>query len=116
MKNILFVCEANLFRSYASERITNNISKYLIADSAGTNAMTELKASDYFLTALQELGYETPEHTAKPISPKLLEQQDLILCMEKPQISKILKVLPGIENKIHTLPSYVGFQINKLLI
>jgi protein-tyrosine-phosphatase len=108
---LLYVCEANLFRSPIAATLTRKKTKgtNLQVNSAGIWIDDSLEPSGFVFTALRKLGYSNHRPIPKEIDIELLKKQDLILCMEKSQVEEILKLAPEVKNKVYTLPEYAGF-------
>ena len=84
---VLFVCTQNVFRSLSAEKL---LEKYLLEkkdnrfeiNSAGTEAYPDNPYS-YTLEKLEELGVKSFSHQQTRVSKKLLESQNIVICMTK---------------------------------
>lgn len=106
--NLLYVCKNNLFRSPVAEIITKKKAKDINVDSAGFDPYNASR-SRYFFEALKKLEYDwkfVKDKKPKKITRDLLEDQDLILCMETKQKETLREMT---KNKTYTLPEYAGF-------
>ena len=108
---LLYICEANLFRSPIAVILTRKKTKgtNLRVDSAGLCIDDSLEPTSFLFTALRRLGYSGHRSIPKEISVDLLKKQDLILCMERSQVNEVINLAPEIKNKVYTLPEYAGF-------
>jgi len=108
---LLYICEANLFRSPIAAILTRKKTKgtNLRVDSAGLWIDDSVEPTSFLFTALKRLGYSGHRPISKEISVDLLKKQDLILCMQRSQVNEVLNLAPEIKNKVHTLPEYAGF-------
>lgn len=95
MKKILFVCNANMFRSTSSMYLMkkylkeNNIKKYKV-DSAGVLASNGLPTSEFIIETLKKYGIDAAKHLTKKITQELCDKNDIIIVMSNSQ-KEILK-------------------------
>jgi len=83
--NILYVCTGNIFRSMSAEYITKKYIKdhhipNISVSSAGTRARPE-QPFPRTLEKLKTYGIDASAHQQTKISPELLAEQDIIVCM-----------------------------------
>lgn len=86
MKNILFVCTQNVFRSYSCQVL---LEKYLVdnnilslkVDSCGTIAYDWERPYSYTIDRLKFYGVDVLNHKNKQISQELVNWADLVVCM-----------------------------------
>lgn len=85
--NILFICTGNTCRSPMAEGIfktfisKDNKLKNITVSSAGLMASNGEKVSDNAVLACKEYGADISKHIAQQITPELLENTDLFVCM-----------------------------------
>lgn len=85
MKKVLFVCTGNTCRSPMAMAICNHLAAQqngcdIIADSAGIFAEGE-PISQNAVKALQNRGITLNNYISKPVTPNLLENNNLIVAM-----------------------------------
>lgn len=108
---ILFVCEGNTCRSpMAAAALKTMVPKTLankvVIASAGLNALPGAAASVEAELAARRMGYDMSGHRANPVDEVLLEQSDLILCMEPRQTDYLRERMPLLAGRIHTLQAF----------
>ena len=114
MKTILFVCTGNTCRSVMAEALFKHIlasRKNKLKDvkviSAGIYAWEGDKASYGAEEALKEKGIDVTGYSSKLLTPKLVEEADLVLTMTSNHKKAVLDMCPGAKAKVHTLKEYV---------
>lgn len=85
--NVLFVCTSNIFRSMTAEYCLNdylekNRIKNFNVISAGIKKSTD-KSEEHTFKELERLRISAWHHVPRIINKKLLDSQDLIICMTK---------------------------------
>ena len=108
---VLFVCTGNICRSPMAEGLLREIladrlKSKVIVSSAGTHANEGQKAEPQAIIAAQEAGADISDHRARPVAPDLIEQNDLILVMEKLHAIAIKSMLPDKENRVRMVGEY----------
>lgn len=116
MKKVLFVCHGNICRSPMAEMIfkhllkAQNIQNDFVVDSAGTSD----EEARYFSpihrgtrNVLSKNNIEFTEHIARQFTLEDYKYFDYIICMEKYNITNLLKIV-GVDKdkKIHLLLDY----------
>lgn len=84
--HLLFVCTGNTCRSPLAEGIARHLIAQrglldIVASSAGTNAWPGAPASDGALLVGLEHGVDLNTHRARPLSPQIVADADIILTM-----------------------------------
>ncbi len=83
MKEILFVCTWNVFRSMSAEKIFNKyrINQNRIADSCGTFESTQDFIDTYVIDSLNNYNIDVSNHKRKKITKKLISEADVIIAI-----------------------------------
>ena len=111
MREVLFVCTANICRSPMADTIFNELARergaVLRAQSAGVSALVGEEIAENSMKVLQEIGIPMDhEHRARQVSPELVGEADIILAMSSQHVAALRKQFPGEAGKIHKLPDY----------
>jgi protein-tyrosine-phosphatase len=109
IKNILFVCTANVCRSPMAEAIFNALAEERglpwRAVSAGVAALEGEDTTPNARAALEEVGIYPEAHSARQVSEAMLKAADLVLVMS-PQHVRALHRSFGNLSDVYTLPEY----------
>jgi protein-tyrosine-phosphatase len=108
---VLFLCTANIVRSFMAERVLKGrLAKTKRSDvivfSAGMIDMQGAAADPAAIKMLAEHGYDSTSHVSKPISEEMLGEADLIVVMESAQRQQLIGDFPQYEEKIRLLKSF----------
>ena len=111
LMNILFVCTANIVRSFMAERILiekleKNKKKGIDVSSAATIEMHGMPADPKAVEILDEHGFDGSGHNSKLLTEGMVSQADMIIVMESIHKNIILEGYPEAEGKIHLLKSF----------
>lgn len=92
--NILFVCTGNTCRSPLAEVITQRELaergwSHVRVDSAGTSAAWGAPASEGSMDAAAAVGLDLSGHRSQPLTPRLVEESDIILAMTAKHLARI---------------------------
>lgn len=115
--NILFVCSANISRSFLAERLLiHEIEKLQIHDigvsSAGVYAYPGAGPDPNMLDYLEKQGIPVKEHEARKLTEREVNWADLILVMEKEQAILVESTWPGAKKKVEPLGKYITETMN----
>jgi protein-tyrosine phosphatase len=108
-KTLLFVCTGNTCRSPMAERLMADRCKNLPGwtfSSAGIFADAGAPPSPPAVEALREVGIDLTGHRARPVTPALIRDADLILAMTQTHSDLLTQIDPAAANKTRTLHSY----------
>ncbi len=110
---ILFICLANVCRSYMAQEILKNLSEKnnrtdIEAFSRGTFVDPELKVPKKINNFLLKNGITPASHIPTQYSRKDLETSDLILVMERYQYEEITDRYSEFTDKIYLLNEYIS--------
>lgn len=105
---ILFVCTANIVRSFMAEVIAKAKLKNNSIDvsSAGIIDMNESPADSIARDILREHGLDYGEHSSRLLTDEMVSEADMIIVMENTHRKIIINEHPESENKIHLLKSF----------
>ncbi|NVM18796.1 MAG: hypothetical protein HWN80_13860 [Candidatus Lokiarchaeota archaeon] len=116
IERILFICYANTCRTPAAEKLAKQYAKKfdlngLDFDSAGWHIAFDHAQSET-VEFLKLKGIEMNDFKPKPITRALVEKQDLIIGMERYQLTKIKNkfkdIKESLKGKLYTLKEFNG--------
>jgi len=115
--HLVIVCTANRTRSaYFAGYLRHYLSQYrpgalkrIRITSAGTKATGGGRINDVVALIARNNGFSLRQHTAEPLSDRLVKRADLILVMEQEHKDFILGKWPESEEKLFRLMEY-GWQ------
>ena len=114
--HILFICTANINRSFMAEVIfKGRLKKYgrydVTVSSAGLVNMKGEPADPIATQILAENGFDKTDHRSALLTDDSVARADLIVVMEENQRRLVVETYPEAETKIHLLKSYMkGYQ------
>jgi len=111
--NILFVCTANISRSFLSEKLfKNEIQKHKMDDiqvsSAGVMALPGSPPDPKMVDFLDSLGIPADGHQSRQLDKEIVEWADRILVMEKNHYRRIESTFPEAMEKVELLGKYAS--------
>ncbi len=118
---ILFVCTGNTCRSpmahvlLEKELKKKGAGKKFAIISAGISAPGGEPATEEAVKALSEIQLDLKKHRARILTPKLVEEADLILTMTMTHKERVLSMVPDSAEKVFTLKEYLGEGDEELL-
>ncbi|MBN2439076.1 MAG: hypothetical protein JXL20_10830 [Deltaproteobacteria bacterium] len=109
---ILFVCNANVVRSFMAERVLRRLLKRtgihgVEVSSAGLLDMQGAPADRMAGQILRENGIEEEGHHSRVVDETMIREADMIVTMEMKQLQIIGEQYPFAMDKIRTLRSYL---------
>jgi protein-tyrosine phosphatase len=112
-RKFLFVCFGNIIRSPMCEVLMNRELDRLgrrefTVTSAGLNATPGRLAHPWAVTAARELGISLKQHRARPLTPELVEQADVIFAMDYQNQVQLLSRWASARHKVFMLAAYAG--------
>jgi protein-tyrosine phosphatase len=110
--NILFICNANIVRSFMAERVLRSLLKRrgirdVEVSSAGLLDMKGASADTIARQILQEYGIDDEGHLARVVNADMIGEADLIVTMEKTQLQLVGDQYPEAMPKLRVLKSYL---------
>lgn len=107
-ERILVVCVGNICRSPLAERILNMGLPDLTLSSAGIGALVGKPADETTLSVAAKHGVSLEGHSARQLTQKIAEQNDLILVLEPGHKREIVAQYPHLSGKVMLLDQWVG--------
>lgn len=109
--NVLFVCTGNTCRSPLAEAAARKLAAEkglndLTFASAGIGAYGGAAASEGAMLVALERGLDLSSHQAQPLTPELVGESDLILCMSDHHVASAIAL--GGEGKTFLLGDYAS--------
>lgn len=113
MAHILVVCTANICRSPVAEALLRDrLDKRGFDDwtvgSAGTWAMATRGASRNSQVVMAQYGLDISNHIARMVDDSLLQEADLVLCMEEGHVEALMAEFPEQAHKVHAITAMAG--------
>lgn len=110
--NILFVCSANVCRSFLAEMLTKyEVEERRMVDfsvaSAGLFAAPGSPPDPQMVKYLSEIGVPVSEHQSKKVEKEDLDWADRVVVMEKKQADIISESWPEAGEKVERLGAYL---------
>lgn len=107
--NVLFVCTGNTCRSPLAEAIARKLGaerglEKVSFSSAGTDALSGAPASDGSMLVGVERGLDMSSHRARPLTPELVAESELILGMSDQHVETAIEL--GGEGKTFLLDDF----------
>lgn len=118
MPNIVVVCTANICRSPVGEAVLRQRLREQQAEaeqdvawrvtSAGTWAEYGQMASTFSADLMAERGLDISNHASRPVDRALVDESDLLLCMETGHAEALRAEFPEQAHKIYLLTEMAG--------
>jgi protein-tyrosine phosphatase len=104
-KSILIVCTGNICRSPMAEIMFAQFLEEtdVKISSAGLGALVDHPLESTALAVLAQHGQTPPVHKARQLTPAMLGDADLVLVMEKRQLSSVLQLSSEARGKVFLL-------------
>ena len=112
MPHILFICTANICRSPVAMGLLRRrlheegMAGWTVA-SAGTWAQLKRGAARNSIQVMEKQGIDIGEHQARLVTAEMLEEADLVLCMEQGHAEALRSEFPHTADKIYLLSEMV---------
>ena len=109
MAAILIVCSGNICRSPIAEGLLRRaLERRLggtapVVGSAGTIAIDGAPAMPESIEAARERGVDIRTHTARPLTPELIDDADLVVTMAAEHRDEVRRLVPGAVPRTFTL-------------
>jgi protein-tyrosine phosphatase len=110
MKNILFVCTANICRSPMAQAIFDVLAEDndlpFRAESAGIAALDGTPIAPNAVAVLEEVGIYPALHSARRVREAMVEEAELVLAMTPQHAATLRRLGNNPARGIHVLPEY----------
>jgi len=108
---ILFVCTANINRSYMAERIMLGMLKKagredIEVTSAGLSDVNGAAGDPIAAALLEQKGFSADRHRPKLLTPQSARNSEMIIVMENAHKELLCVNYPDLAEKIHLLKSF----------
>ena len=108
---ILFVCNANIVRSFMAERVLKSRLKRrrIQAVEVSSAGLLDMQGAPADITArqiLQENGIDDEGHQSRFLNAAIIGEADLVVTMEQEQLQRIGEQYPLAMDKLRILKSY----------
>jgi protein-tyrosine-phosphatase len=113
MLHILAVCTGNICRSPMAEGILKKLLKKghaAFVSSCGTHALQGNPASEFSVIASAENGIDISCHRARMLTPEIIGQSDIILCMERSHVEHVLSLDVSVHERVFNLAVFSGMR------
>jgi protein-tyrosine phosphatase len=113
MAHILFICTANICRSPVAEALLKDrLERRGYTDwtvsSAGTWALTRRPAAQYSQIVSAQNGLDISDHISRMVEKPLLQDADLVLCMEEGHVEALKVEFPDQAYKVYPITAMSG--------
>ena len=110
VKNVLFVCTANICRSPMAQAIFDALAEDgglpFRAESAGTAALKGRAIAPNAAAALEEAGIYPGPHRARQVDEAMIDEAELVLAMTPQHAATLRRMGGNPAGGIHALPAY----------
>jgi protein-tyrosine-phosphatase/tRNA A37 threonylcarbamoyladenosine synthetase subunit TsaC/SUA5/YrdC len=107
---VLFVCTGNTCRSALAEGLLRQrlTGERVSVASAGTDACAGMPSSEGARLAAREMGVELGSHCSRDLTPAIIADADLILCMDTYHRGRVTTLSPEAVSRTFLLTEYAG--------
>jgi protein-tyrosine-phosphatase len=110
-ESLLFVCTGNICRSPFAERkaarlLEEEHGRRLVISSAGIHVETSLPSPENAVLAGRDFRVDLVDHRSRRVTEELVDDHDMILCMEAGHTRALWDLFPDHRHKFHLLPLF----------
>lgn len=110
---ILFVCSGNSCRSPMAEgllrlKLPSRLQDEVEIQSAGTLGIAGMRAAEYSVRVVQEMGGNIHGHRSQGLSRKLVAQSDLILAMAAEHVEYLRRQFPAYRENVFLMKQFAN--------
>lgn len=118
LRRILFVCTGNMIRSpmgefFLQKALSDRGIKNILCESAGTYAMDGNPAINTAVKLMAEYAINMQDHRSRGLTAEMLEEAELIICMEKNHLERCLAMAPHCAEKMTLLGDFIDNNSDK---
>jgi protein-tyrosine-phosphatase len=108
MLTFLAVCTGNICRSPMAEGILKKVleGSGALVSSSGTHALVGNTASEFSVIASDENGIDISRHRARMLTPEMIESSNIILCMERFHVERVLSIDLSAHERVFNLADF----------
>ncbi len=111
-RKILFVCTGNMIRSpmgeyFLQKALADKGVDDILCESAGTMAIDGGPAIGTAVDLMAEYSIDMRSHRSRGLTAQMLEEAEMIICMELGHLNYCLKIAPHCSEKMHLLGNYI---------
>jgi protein-tyrosine phosphatase len=104
LMKLLFVCTGNTCRSPMAAALASHIfGPDIVIESAGIDAFEGEAASPPAVAVMRTRGIDLSGHCARRLTPEMMEAADMIVAMTTAQRALVLRLSPGLADKVYLL-------------
>jgi protein-tyrosine phosphatase len=115
LRNMLYVCTGNVFRSPAAAEMTRNLLRDMDikVESAGILRYKGPPLRRSIIELSKRQGIDLSAHKPRQVNVKLVNAADLILVFDRKQIEELGERYPQARIKTYTIKDYAGYHDGK---
>jgi protein-tyrosine phosphatase len=110
IRNVLYVCTGNVFRSPVAAEMTKQLlgDPNVKVESAGILEYNGNPLPKNVIELTKRHGIDISTHRPRQLNAKLVEAADLILVFDSKQVGELTEKYPQAKSKTYTIKNYAG--------
>jgi protein-tyrosine-phosphatase len=115
IRNILYVCTGNVFRSPVAAKMTEQLlgSSDIKVESAGMIEYNDEPLPEEMVDLARRHGVDLSTHVRRQVNSDLVHAADLVLVFDNGQVGELVKRFPEAKGKTYSIKDYAGFSDGK---